>query len=97
MSISYYHIIKKPLITEKAMGQRDAENQYAFVVDLKANKRAIRDAVEKIFKVHVSHVKTAIIRGKFKRVGRNTGKQPNWKKALVRIKEGEKIELFEGV
>lgn len=92
-----HQIIKRPLVTEKSMILRDTGNQYAFVVESKANKHQIRTAVEKLFKVHVADIKTAIVRGKIKRVGRNSGKRPNWKKALVTLKEGEKIELFEGV
>lgn len=95
--MNIYQIIKKPLVTEKGLSLKETENRYAFVVDLRADKQSIRNAVERLFKVHVLNVKTAIVRGKDKRVGRNIGRKSNWKKALVRIKEGEKIELFEGV
>ncbi|MBI2340913.1 MAG: 50S ribosomal protein L23 [Deltaproteobacteria bacterium] len=92
-----YQVIKKPLVTEKALGLKEEGNRYAFVVDLGADKPLVRSTVEKLFKVHVLDVKTAVMRGKTKRVGRSSGRKSNWKKALVRIKEGEKIELFEGV
>ena len=95
--MNIYQIIKKPLVTEKGLSLKETENRYAFVVDLRADKQSIRNAVERLFKVHVLNVKTAIVRGKDKRVGRNIGRKSNWKKALVRIKEGEKIELFAGV
>lgn len=91
-----YQVIKKPLVTEKAMLPHPYP-RYAFVVDRWADKVAIRKAVEKLFKVHVTQVNTSIIRGKFRRVGRSMGKKPNWKKAFVTLKEGEKIEIFEGV
>ncbi|MDO8519003.1 MAG: 50S ribosomal protein L23 [Deltaproteobacteria bacterium] len=92
-----YQVIKKPLVTEKAMMQSGTAPQYAFVVERTADKNAIRNAVEKLFKVHVTGINTLIVRGKDKRVGRSIGRKPNWKKAIVTLKEGEKIELFEGV
>lgn len=92
-----YQVIKRPLVTEKAMAQTGSAPQYAFVVERDADKAAIRNAVEKLFKVHVTGINTAIVRGKEKRVGRSSGRKPNWKKAIVTLKEGEKIELFEGV
>lgn len=92
-----YQIIKKPIISEKAVEKQNSLNVYSFVVDRKANKLDIRRAIEKLFKVNVLSVNTSIVRGKLKRVGRNVGKKPNFKKALVALKEGQKIELFEGV
>ena len=92
-----YQIIKRPLVTEKAMAQKGTAPQYAFVVDREAGKTSIRSAVEKLFKVHVTGINTAIVRGKAKRVGRSIGRKSNWKKAIVTLKEGEKIELCEGV
>lgn len=95
--MNHYQVIKKPLVTEKVMSDKGTGGRYAFVVDLKADKNTIRNAVEKLFKVHVKKVNTSIVRGKIKRVGRSTGKRSNWKKALVEIAAGEKIEIFEGV
>ncbi len=70
--------------------------QYSFIVDKKATKIDVARAVENLFKVTVEGVRTNIVRGKIKRVGRNIGKRPNYKKAIVTLKEGDKIELFEG-
>ena len=92
-----YEIIRRPLITEKSSLMKDVNRQYAFEVDPKANKNQIRVAIESVFKVHVTGVKTLNIRGKFRRVGRHTGQRSNWKKAIVTLKEGDKIEFFEGV
>lgn len=92
-----YSIIKAPLITEKATLLKETQNKYAFKVDLAADKEAIRRAVETLFKVEVCSVRTLIARGKDKRYGRHTGRRPNWKKAVVELKEGQKIEFFEGV
>ena len=92
-----YSVLKKPLITEKGNLMKDELNQITFEVDRKANKIEIKEAVEKIFKVHVVKVHTINLRGKSKRLGRSQGKKPNWKKAIVTLKEGDNIDLFEGV
>lgn len=93
-----YQVIKKPLLTEKTMAAREGTSTlYTFAVDRQADKPSIRKAVEKLFKVHVKKINTAIIRGKMKRVGRSEGQRSNWKKAWVELAPGEKIELFEGV
>ncbi len=92
-----YSVLKKPLITEKGNLMKDELNQITFEVDRKANKIEIKEAVEKIFKVHVVKVHTINLRGKRKRLGRSQGKKPNWKKAIVTLKEGDNIDLFEGV
>jgi len=88
-------IIKKPLITEKSMADT-AENKYTFLVDLKANKTQIKQAIEKLFKVEVEKVNTMIVPGKWKRMGKSIGKTSDKKKAIVKVKEGQKIEIFEG-
>lgn len=88
-------IIKGPIITEKFDLARENNHHYSFVVDRKANKTEIRNAVEKLFKVKVIDVRTAIQRGKVKRLGRNIGRRPNWKKAIITLKEGQSIDLFE--
>ncbi len=92
-----HEIIKRPLITEKASLQKELFDKYAFEVALEANKNEIRRAIESVFKVHVTDVKTIRFRGKFRRVGRNMGQRSNWKKAIVTLKKGEKIEVIEGV
>ncbi len=91
-----HQIIKKPLITEKSTRLKEAENQIAFVVDSGANKVQIRQAVEKLFKVKVKSVRTMNLVGKRKRMGKFWGWKSDWKKAIVTLKEGERIEFFEG-
>ncbi len=96
-----YDVIKKPLVTEKALAPKinkdGLASHYSFEVDRRANKIDIKRAVEKLFKVHVVKVNTSIVTGKLKKVGRSIGYRSNWKKATVNLKSGEKIELFEGV
>ncbi|UCG13041.1 MAG: 50S ribosomal protein L23 [Deltaproteobacteria bacterium] len=94
---SYYRIIKRPLITEKSTLQKEMNNQLAFEVDRRANRIEIKKAVEKIFKVQVVEVRTMNYRGKRKRLGRSVGRKPHWKKAVVTLKPGQKIDFFEGV
>ena len=89
------HVIKGPLITEKLDRAREKQRQYSFVVDREASKHDAR-AVSTLFKVTVEDVRTCIMRGKIKRIGTSIGKRPNFKKAFVTLKEGDKIELFEG-
>jgi large subunit ribosomal protein L23 len=89
-------VIKGPLITEKLDRARERFRQYSFLVDKKATKHDVARAVTSLFKVNVEDVRTLIIRGKIKRVGKSIGKRPNFKKAIVTLKEGDKIELFEG-
>lgn len=92
-----YSILKRPLLTEKGTDQKEALNKYLFEVDFNANKIEVRNAVEKIFNVKVSDVHTVNVKGKAKRVGRHLGKRSDWKKAIVTLKAGEKIEIIEGV
>ncbi|MDK2823778.1 MAG: large subunit ribosomal protein [Clostridia bacterium] len=89
-------IIIKPVVSEKSVANME-HNKYTFKVDLKANKIDIKKAIEEIFKVKVLDVKTMIVKGKMKRMGRYEGKRPDWKKAIVTLKEGDKIEIFEGL
>jgi large subunit ribosomal protein L23 len=96
MSFTLQDVVKRPLITEKAERNREATHAYAFEVHRDATKIQVKQAVEKLFGVHVLAVRTAIARGKNKRVGRSTGRRPNWKKAFVTLKEGDTIALFEG-
>ena len=89
-------VIKRPVITEKSMSAV-AENKYTFMVDLRANKTQIKEAVEKLFKVKVEKVNTMIVPGKWRRMGKTAGKTSDQKKAIVKLQEGNKIEIFEGV
>lgn len=95
--MDFYRIIRKPLITEKGTKQKEQANQYAFEIDRTANKVMVRNAVEKIFKVKVLSVAVMNMKGKRRRVGKNLGKKADWKKAIVRLAPGEKIEFFEGI
>ena len=103
-------VIKRPLLTEKSTRLRetgggdfsyDEEEDFAqkivFEVAMDANKIEIRHAVQKLFNVHVTDVHTMVARGKEKRVGRNIGRRPATKKAIVTLKPGDTIEFFEGV
>ena len=90
------HVIKGPIITEKLDQAREKYRQYSFLVAKDATKHDVRRAVESAFKVGVTDVRTLIMRGKTKRIGRSIGKRPNFKKAIVTLKDGDKIELFEG-
>lgn len=97
MIIEPYKILLKPLVTEKSSLLRENGNQVVFEVAQDANKQVIKAAVEKAFKVTVEDVRTMVVRGKYKTVGRFQGKRSNWKKAVVSLKAGDKIDLFEGV
>ena len=90
-------IIKRPLITEKTSIQKELYNQLTFEVDRRANRIEIKRAVEKVFNVRVSAVKTLQVTGKIKRRGRILGKRRDWKKAIVSLMPGERIDFFEGV
>ena len=90
-------VLLRPLMTEKSMRQKDELNTVAFQVATDANKVEIRQAVEKVFNVKVSSVRTQSREGKWKRMGRFEGRRPNWKKAVVSLAPGHKIELVEGV
>jgi large subunit ribosomal protein L23 len=92
-----YQVLKRPLITEKGTRQKEQSNHILFEVDRRANKVMVRNAVESIFKVKVLSVKMMNMKGKERRVGRNVGRRPDWKKAIVRLGAGETIEFFEGV
>ena len=91
-----HHIIKRPIITEKANIEKEDSNHHIFQVARDANKVQIRRAVEELFGVRVEGVQTCIMRGKNKRRGRMIGRTPNWKKAIVKLAKGETIDFFEG-
>jgi large subunit ribosomal protein L23 len=91
-------VIRRPLITEKSTQLRDAKNIVAFEVHRDANKIEVKRAVEAQFKVKVAEVRIANAHGKLRRQGRFAGRRPDWKKAYVRLAEGQKpIEFFEGM
>ena len=92
-----YDIIKRPLITEKTSIQKEVHNQITFEVDRKANSVEIKKAIENIFNVNVAKVRTMQVKGKTKQRGRIVGKRRNWKKAIVTLMPGERIDFFEGV
>jgi large subunit ribosomal protein L23 len=89
-------IIRRPLITEKSTRQKEEGRQYVFEVHRDANKIEIQSAVEQLFKVKVLQVRTSNVLGKVKRLGRRYGKRPDWKKAIITLKEGDRIDFFEG-
>jgi large subunit ribosomal protein L23 len=91
-----HDIIIRPLITEKTNLQKDVHNQITFEVARKANRVQIKKAVERIFSVRVARVQTMQMKGKVKRRGRYLGRQKDWKKAIVRLMPGERIDFFEG-
>ena len=92
-----YEIIKKPVITENSMDQM-ADKKYTFEVAKDANKIEIKKAVEDIFGVKVEKVTTMRVLGKVKRMGANSGKRPDWKKAIVKLADNSKtIEFFDGL
>jgi len=92
-----HQVIKKILITEKSTIARDESNKYFFEVDRKANKVEISKAVEKLFKVTVADVRVINVLGKKKRLGRTVGQKRSWKKAIVTLAAGNRIEVAEGV
>lgn len=93
-----YLIVERPMVTEKSVAAAEG-GKYTFKVDPDANKIEIREAIERIYpNVHVTKVNTVSVRGKSYRLGRvKTRKRPDWKKAIVTLRPGEKIEIFEGV
>ncbi len=91
---SAYQIIRKPVITEKGLGVKESEQTLVFQVAAKATKTEIKEAVQSIFKVKVDSVRTAIFVGKERRRGKFSGFRPDWKKAYVRLKAGEKMPEY---
>ncbi len=90
-----YEVIQRPIISEKSTALAEIAGRYVFEVSLKANKQEIRDAVQRLFNVKVREVRTMIMHGKVKRVGRFETTRSNWKKALVTLAEGQKIDFFQ--
>jgi large subunit ribosomal protein L23 len=94
--MNYYDIIIRPLVTEKTNLQKELHNQVSFEVDRRANRIEIKRAVEEGFKVKVASVRTLQMTGKTVQRGRIQGKRRDWKKAIVKLMPGERIEFFEG-
>lgn len=92
-----YEVLRRPLLTEKTNTQSDTENRYTFEVDRRANKLQIKEAVETAFDVRVLAVNVINVPGKQRRLGRQVGRRPGWKKAIVTLAAGQRIQLFEGV
>jgi len=90
----YHSIIVAPAITEKNTILRSEENKYVFEVAKQANKLEIKEAIEKLFDVTVLSVNTSIVKGKTKRQRQFVGKRPDWKKAIVKVAEGQTIDKF---
>ncbi|MGV8079350.1 MAG: 50S ribosomal protein L23 [Syntrophales bacterium] len=95
--MEHYEIVKKVILTEKTTVAKDEANKYVFEVDPRANKIEITQAVEKLFKVKVLEVNVMNIEGKRKRTGKILGRRKSWKKAVVTLAPGSRIELYEGV
>ena len=95
--MNVHEVIRKPLVTEKSNIGREENNLVTFAVDPRANKHDVRRAIEKLFDVNVIQVRTMRMPRKSRRVGKFQGRKPEWKKALVRLAEGQTIEFFEGV
>lgn len=93
---SFYEVIRRPIISEKSAALAEVGNRYAFEVALQAHKQEIKQAVEKLFKVKVRKVHTMIVHGQTKRLARSEIKKSNWKKAIVTLAEGQKIDFFQG-
>jgi large subunit ribosomal protein L23 len=91
---SAYQIIRRPVITEKGLGVKESEATLVFEVSSKASKTDIKNAVQSIFKVKVDTVRTANFAGKERRRGKFTGYRPDWKKAYVRLKAGQKMPEY---
>jgi large subunit ribosomal protein L23 len=97
MNVEPRNIVRRARITEKGTRIRESQNGYLFEVARDANKIEIKRAIEAIFSVKVSTIRTLRVHGKPKRVGRAAGHRPDWKKAIVTLKKGQTIELFEQV
>jgi len=91
-----YDVLVGPLLTEKGAAMKENENKVLFRVSRQANKIEIKKAVEEIFKVKVDFVSTINCKGKKKRMGKYEGRRADWKKAIITLKEGEKLEIVEG-
>lgn len=95
--MNIHEVIRRPLLTEKSTIGREEANVATFAVDPRANKHDIRRAVEGLFRVQVLDVRTMVQPRKKRRIGKNSGTRSEWKKAIVRLAEGQSIEFFEGI
>lgn len=95
MKVDAHRVLIRPLLTEKITGLREKTNTVGFVVHPDANRIQIRQAIEALLKVKVDKINVMNIRGKIKRLGRFSGRRSDWKKALVTLKDGEKLEMYE--
>jgi large subunit ribosomal protein L23 len=95
--VKAHDVIRRPVVTEKSNIAREEENLATFAVDPRANKHEIRHAIEELFHVKVLDVRTMRQPRKSRRLGRHVGRRPEWKKAIVRLAEGQSIEFFEGI
>ena len=95
VSDDLFGVIVRPLLTERSTLQKERYNQYAFEVALGADKGSIKRAIRALFKVDVVAVRTMVVSGKYRRYGKGGGLRPDWKKAIVTIGEGQKIEVAE--
>ncbi len=91
--MNFTEVLISPILSEKSVVIKDEQNRYTFRVNPKANKTQIKKAIETLFKVKVSAVRTANLPGKLHRVGRHEGYRSDWKKAIVTVKEGQKIDV----
>lgn len=94
--MNQYDIIRRPIVTEKSSLMKEEGNQYVFEVATSANKIEIAKAVESLFKVKVMSVRVINMEGKKRRLGRSSGKRPDWRKAIVKLSPKDKISFFEG-
>jgi large subunit ribosomal protein L23 len=92
--MTIHEVIRRPIVTEKGVGKKEAENTLCFEVAAAANKTQVKGAVEKLFKVKVAEVRTMNLEGKMRRRGRFTGYRPDWKKAYVRLQAGQKMPEY---
>ena len=95
--MNIHDVIRRPLVTEKSTVARETSNVVALAVDPRASKFDVQRAVEALFDVKVLSVRTMRMAPKMRRVGKNAGRKPEWKKALVQLAEGQSIEFFEGM
>ena len=91
MDSKVFNIIRRPIITEKGLGAKETQHTVVFEVSKDATKTQIREVVQRVFKVKVDHVRTAVFHGKMRRRGRSEGFRSDWKKAYVRLAKGEKM------
>ncbi len=95
--MNLYEVIRRPILTEKNTRLMEEENQYTFEVARDANKIQIKEAVELAFGVQVLNVRTMIVPGKPRRRGRTVGSSKPWKKAVITLRPGDRIDIFEGI